>query len=117
MILKPNGEVIASDVEFAEGIISQSRGLMFRKRIAEKYALVFILPTPKSVSVHMLFVFFPIDVLFLDTNQKILRATRLKSWTGLTKSPKNTKYIIEMSAGSIERYGLIKGEWIKIDRR
>lgn len=117
MILKPNGEVIASDVEFAEGIISQSKGLMFRKNITERYALVFILPTPRSVSVHMLFVFFPIDVLFLDTDQKILRVTRLKSWTGLTKSPKNTKYIIEMSAGSIERHELIPGEIVKIDRR
>lgn len=116
MILKPNGELIASDVEFAEGIISQSKGLMFRKGIAERYALVFILPSPRSVSVHMLFVFFPIDVLFLDAEKKILTATRLKPWIGLTQSPKETKYIIEMPAGSIERHRLIPGERIKIDR-
>ncbi|WP_321420212.1 DUF192 domain-containing protein [uncultured Methanomethylovorans sp.] len=115
MILKPNGKVIASDVEFAEGIISQSRGLMFRKGIAERYALVFILPTPKSVSVHMLFVFFSIDVLFLDANKKILATTRLKSWTGLARSPIKTKYIIEMSAGSIEHHRLLPGERVKID--
>jgi uncharacterized membrane protein (UPF0127 family) len=115
MILKPNGELIASDVEFAEGIISQSKGLMFRKSIAERYALIFILPSPISVSVHMLFVFFPIDVLFLDAEKKILAATRLKPWVGLTRSPKKTKYIIEMQAGSIERHKLFPGESITID--
>ncbi len=116
MILKPNGELIASDVEFAEGIISQSKGLMLRKSIAEGYALVFILPSPGSVFVHMLFVFFPIDVLFLDAEKKILAATTLKSWIGLTRSPKKTKYIIEMHAGSIERHKLLSGENLAIDR-
>ncbi|MBC7085137.1 MAG: DUF192 domain-containing protein [Methanomethylovorans sp.] len=115
MILKPNGELLASDVEFAEGIISQTRGLMFRKSIAEKYALVFILSTPKSVSVHMFFVFFPIDVLFLDSEKKILKTARLKPWIGLARSPENTKYIIEMHVGSIERHRLVAGEYLKID--
>lgn len=116
MILKPNGELIASDVEFAEGIISQSKGLMFRKGIAERYALVFVLPSPRSVSVHMLFVFFPIDVLFLDAEKKILATARLKPWIGLTRAPEKTKYIVEMPAGSIERHRLVCGESIKIDR-
>ena len=115
MILKPNGEVIASDVEFAEGIISQSKGLMFRKSIAKRYALVFILPSPRSVSVHMLFVFFPIDVIFLDTDKKILATARLKPWIGLKQSPKKTKYIVEMHSGSIERCKLIPGENLSID--
>ncbi|MCC7576372.1 MAG: DUF192 domain-containing protein [Methanomethylovorans sp.] len=116
MILKPNGELIASDVEFAEGIISQSRGLMFRKGITEKYALVFIMATPRSVSVHMLFVFFPIDVIFLDPDKKILATTTLKPWIGLARSPKRTKYIIEMHEGSIEHYNLHPGENIRIER-
>ncbi|WP_298683557.1 DUF192 domain-containing protein [uncultured Methanomethylovorans sp.] len=115
MILKPNGELVASDIEFAEGIISQSRGLMFRKSIAERYALVFILPSTRSVSVHMLFVFFPIDVVFLDDNKKILATARLKPWIGLAQSPKKTKYIIEMQSGSVERCKLIPGEKLTID--
>ncbi|WP_367344196.1 DUF192 domain-containing protein [Methanomethylovorans sp.] len=115
MILKPDGELVASDIEFAEGIISRSKGLMFRKSIAERYALIFILPSPKSVSVHMLFVFFPIDVIFLDIGKKILATARLRPWIGLTQSPKKTKYIIEMHSGSIERCKLIPGEDLVID--
>ncbi len=116
MILKPNGDLIASDIEFAEGLISQSKGLMFRKGITERYALVFILSAPRSVSIHMFFVYFPIDVLFLDTDKKILAATTLKPWTGLVRSPESTRYIIEMHSGSIERHALCPGDAIRIDR-
>jgi len=116
MILKPSGKLIASDIEFAEGLISQSKGLMFRKGIAERYALVFILSAPRSVSVHMLFVFFPIDIIFLDSDKKILALKTLKPWIGLTRSPQRTKYIIEMHSGSIEHHKLCPGDSIKIDR-
>lgn len=115
MILKLDGKVIASDVEFAEDIVSQTRGLMLRKGIGQRYALVFVLSTPRSVSVHMLFVFFPIDVLFLNVEKEILSTVSLLPWIGFTRSPGKAKYIIEMPAGSIERYNLQPGEKITFE--
>ena len=83
MILKSNGKTIASDVEFAKTFFSQSRGLMFKRDIPYDYALVFVFDKSKKASVHMLFVRFPIDVLFLDCDKTIIKATTLKPWIGI----------------------------------
>lgn len=44
---------------------------MFRFKKPEK-ALVFIFRKERRADLHMLFVFFPIDALFLDKNKKIV---------------------------------------------
>jgi uncharacterized membrane protein (UPF0127 family) len=54
MILKSDGKCIASDVEFAKSLLSQTEGLMFRKSISDDYALVFVLARPRVITIHML---------------------------------------------------------------
>ena len=115
MILKSNGKCIASDMEFAQGLLSQTKGLMFRKRISDDYALVFVLAKPRMISIHMLFVWFPIDVLFLDENKRIVKTAHLRSWTGLASSSEKIKYIIEIPEGSIPKNGLVVGEGLIFD--
>lgn len=110
MLLKSNGKIIASDMEFAHGIISQTLGLMFRKNIKNDYALVFEMKRPKRVSLHMLFVKFPIDVLFLDHSKTITKIAKLHPWTGKASSGEKIKYIIEMPQGTILKYKLAVGE-------
>ena len=115
MILKSDGKAIASDVEFAKSLVSQTRGLMFRKKISDDYALVFVLAKPRLISIHMLFVRFPIDVLFLDENKRIVKTARLRPWTGLASSSEKIKYMIEMPEGSIQKNGLVVGERLTFD--
>ena len=110
MLLKSNGKIVASDMEFARSIISQTLGLMFRKNIKNDYALVFEMRKPKRVSLHMLFVKFPIDVLFLDNSKTIIRTAQLNPWTGRASSGDKIKYIIEMPKGAILKNGLAVGE-------
>ncbi|MCL7410876.1 MAG: DUF192 domain-containing protein [Methanosarcinaceae archaeon] len=109
MLLKSNGKIIASDVEFARSIVSQTRGLMFRKNIQNNYALVFEMRKSKKVSLHMLFVGFPIDVLFLDESKTITRTAKLSPWIGRASSGEKIKYIIEMPDGTISRNDLSVG--------
>jgi hypothetical protein len=107
-VLKYNGVVIADKVEYAKTIISQTLGLMFRKSIEPDFAKIFILKKPASVNIHMFFVFFPLDVIFLDPDKNISGCARLAPWTGY-KGMKNVKYVIEMKEGTIERYNLTSG--------
>ena len=73
--------------------LSQARGLMFRK----KQNLVMILPKEKKISLHMFFVFFPIDVLILNKNKKIIEIKRkLKPFT-FWNSKKQGKYVVELA--------------------
>ena len=79
--------------KICKSILSQARGLMFRK----KQNLVMILPKEKKISLHMCFVFFPIDVLILNKNKKIVEIKKnfkpFSSWT----SKKKGKYIVELA--------------------
>lgn len=115
MILKSNGKTIASDVEFAKTLFSQSRGLMFKRDISDNYALVFVFRKPKKASVHMLFVRFPIDVLFLDNDKTIIKAATLKPWIGISSSEKEAKYIIEMKQHKLSEHGLVEGDQLFFD--
>ncbi len=72
---------------FSKGI-----GLMFSK----KKTIVLEFKKEKIIPLHMLFVFYPIDVLFLNKNKEIVEIkTNLKPFAFYT--PKNkAKYIVEM---------------------
>ncbi len=107
-VLKYNGKEIAKNVEFARTILQQTLGMMFRKGISPDYSMIFILKKPASIIIHMLFVFFPIDVIFLDEKKKISGLAGLAPFTGF-KGMKNIRYVIEMKAGAIEQYNLSIG--------
>lgn len=107
-ILKYNGLAIAENIEFARTVVSQTLGLMFRRHIPPGYAMIFVLKKPSSVNVHMLFMRFPIDVIFLNNEKKIAGLSRLNPWTG-HKAMENVKYVIETHAGSVEKYNLSIG--------
>jgi len=72
--------------------ISQARGLMFRRR----QNLVMEFKNSRRISLHMFFVFFPIDVLVLDSNKKIVEVKRdFKPFTVWNSSVKG-KYVVEL---------------------
>ena len=107
-ILKYNGVAIANSVEIAKSILKQMRGLMFRRGIPSDYSMIFLLKKQSHVAVHMLFVFFPIDVIFLDNEKKVKGFSRLRPWSGY-KAMEDIKYVIEMKAGTIERFNISIG--------
>lgn len=110
MILKSNGESVATHVEFACSIFKQALGLMFRKNIPDDYALVFVMKKSQNVSLHMLFVSFSIGVIFLDEDKRIVKLDELKPWTGLSSSDAKVKYVIETSKGTLEKTDLHVGD-------
>ena len=114
MILKHNGILIASKVDIADNFRSKTLGLMFRKTIQDKYALLFILKEPEAVGVHMLFMRFSIDAIFLDMEKKIIATAALRPWFGY-KQIKGVKYFIEMKHNTVGRYGMKSGDIISFD--
>ncbi len=104
-VLKYNGKEIAKNIEFATTSLRRMLGLMFRKSVPSDYSMIFVLKKPSSVNVHMLFMLFPIDVVFLDNEKRITGLARLNPWTGF-KAMKNIKYVLEMKSETIERYNL-----------
>lgn len=114
MILKHNGKTLASQVVFAKNIFSQMLGLMFRKNISQEFAMIFMLKKPNTMGVHMLFMRFPIDTIFLDEDKKIVGIETLKPWVG-HKRMKRVKYLIELNKGIAKQFGLKIGDIISFD--
>jgi hypothetical protein len=77
IVNKNNGELISTKAAVAQTFFERSRGLMFRGSMDESEALMFY-HTP---SIHMFFMRFPIDVVFLDKNMLVIKVyKRLKPW-------------------------------------
>ena len=51
---------------------SKAKGLMLSQK--KKKALVFVFADERMVSIHMIGVFYPIDVYFLDTQKQVIKA-------------------------------------------
>ncbi len=107
-VLKYDGIEIAKNIEYARTTYRKLTGLMFRKTIPPDYSMLFILKKPSKVNIHMFFVFFPLDVIFLDEKKKITGYSRLKPWVGY-KTMEGIKYVLEMKAGTIEKFHLSIG--------
>jgi uncharacterized membrane protein (UPF0127 family) len=104
--------VLASDVDIAEGLIETSKGLMFRKSIPEGYALVFEFDPPSGLEaklpfasddavarrfLHMLFVRFPIDAVWLQ-GEEVVHVETLRPWLGVGMAKADR--IIELPKGA-----------------
>ena len=91
--------MLASDVETADSVLTQMRGLMFRRTVPADYALVFRFDSAATRDVHMLFVFTPLDVLWL-VDGEVVRVERLEPWTGLAKAEADT--LVELPPGAAD---------------
>lgn len=90
---------IASDIEIADSFLAQARGLMFRQSLADDAALVFQFDSAAKRDVHMLFVPFAIDALWLVDNEVVAKK-RLQPWIGLGRATADT--LIELPAGAAD---------------
>ena len=103
-------KVTASDKELAiriaDTFFTRLAGLMFRKKLP---AAAGLLLAPCN-SVHMCFMRFAIDVIYLDKDYKILKIVKnLRPWLGLSFC-RNAWATLEMTAGEADRCGLEVGK-------
>ena len=97
---------IIGRVRIADSFFKRFRGLMFERARNFSYALVFPLEKEGRLeaSIHMLFVFFPIDVLWLDARKRVVdKRTALKPFA-LNATPKKAAvFIVELPKGKAKK--------------
>jgi len=91
--------VLATDIEFAETFLARARGLMFRRSIPDDYALVFRFDSAATRDLHMVFVPFPIDAVWV-VDGEVTAVKRLRPWIGLGVATADT--VVELPAGAAE---------------
>ncbi|MDP3698240.1 MAG: DUF192 domain-containing protein [Nanoarchaeota archaeon] len=90
---KTNNKIISHQEILCNNILSQMRGLMFRS----KHNLIMAFNKEKKISLHMFFVFYPIDVLILNEKKEIVEIKRnFKPFT-LWNSKEKGKYVVELA--------------------
>ncbi len=106
-----NDIVITDNAELADTFLPRFRGLMFRKTIADDYALCI---TPCN-QIHMLNMRFAIDVVYLDKSGTVIKTDVNVQPGKICKTVKNAKCVIELKSFSASRLGIHTGDTIKIN--
>jgi uncharacterized protein len=104
-------EVIATSVEVATSFMSRGKGLMFRKSFPDGSALVI----DPCTSIHMFWMRFPLDVLYLNREDEVVRVQHgIKPWRVGPIRTRGAAYVIELPAGTIAKSGTEVGDKIVV---
>ena len=109
--------VLAADVESADGLWAKFLGLMGRPGLAAGAGLWL----PESNGIHMMFMRFPIDVVFLgrldvDGRRTVLAAREsLPAWRGLVPLVRGAHGVLELPVGTIMATRTIVGDVVSLD--
>ena len=83
--------------EFCEDVFSKFTGLMFS--LDKNRSLTFKFGRERIISLHMFFVFYAIDVIFMDKNKRVVDLkNNFRPFTAYS-SGKKAKFVAEVAAG------------------
>ncbi|GIK66583.1 MAG: hypothetical protein BroJett018_43770 [Chloroflexota bacterium] len=93
------------------------RGLMLRPGLPEEEGLIFVYRTPSktNTTIHMLFVFFSIGVVWLDENLKVVDTKLAKPWRPYYAPESPAQYFIEARPSILERVAI--GDQLKFEEQ
>ncbi|MDP1695075.1 MAG: DUF192 domain-containing protein [Candidatus Woesearchaeota archaeon] len=95
------GEKLFVKAKVYQNILLLAKGLRFSSPLKNKQGLLLASPKEDLGAIDMHFVFFPIDVVWLDKNKKIIHiARKVQPFTPYVAPPKKAQYILECQANS-----------------
>lgn len=108
---------LIADVEVADSFLGRLRGLMGRRALGDGEGLYLA----GTNGVHMLFMRFPIDCIFLgpsrpDESFPIVRVSRsLRPWRGVVWYARGARAVVELPAGAADRHDLSAGDFVTLE--
>jgi uncharacterized protein len=104
-VIRKSKKIVCEKIVYHISHLSQATGLQFHKKIVDE-AHIFPFPSERKVPLTMWFVFFPIDVLYLDKNKKIVEMKEnFRPFTNYFPKSKSA-FVIELPAGTIKEHKL-----------
>jgi uncharacterized protein len=103
------GKVLADDLEQATSAFALTAGLMFRRTLEPGRGLWL---NPCN-GIHMMFMRFPIDAVFLDKKDRVRKVyRRLPQWWGVVWFVWGARSVLELPAGSTAEIDLQRGDQV-----
>jgi len=110
IVNKNNNNVLADNVVLANTPLSRMAGLLGKKELAKGQALIL----DPCNSIHTFFMRFPIDVLFLDKSNRIVKAVSSIKAFRLTHIYFRAKFAVELPAGTIASTSTQEGHTLSL---
>jgi hypothetical protein len=108
-VVAADGRLVVGDAEIARSAPRRMRGLLGRDHLGDDGGL-WIEPAP---SVHTCFMRFPIDVVFLDGDHRVVKvADGLRPWRAA--AARHARVALELPEGAAARRGLRIGEQLSL---
>jgi uncharacterized membrane protein (UPF0127 family) len=91
-------------IQYCDTFFTQLRGFTFRARLAPEEGLLLVGKRDSRLdsSIHMLFVFFDLSVIWIDSGLKVVDKVLAKSWRPAYFSKQPARYVLEIHP---ERWG------------
>jgi len=96
-------KVLAKDIILCDNLWSSMRGLMFRKELQKNEGLLIDLKKDTSASIHMFFVKFPIDVIWLNSEKLVVDTAKDVKPNSIVNPAEFARYVIELPAGTLKQ--------------
>ena len=110
------GTTLADEVEHARSLWSRFMGLMGRRSLAPGKALWL----PGTNGIHMFFMRFPIDAVFLgrpdgDGGRRVMSThRRVRPWIGIVPFIRGGQGCLELPVGTIDASGTVRGDVVRL---
>lgn len=99
------GEVIATRVKWCNNFLTRGLGLMFRPPLKEHEAYIFVegRESRSLTTIHMLFVFFPLAVIWLDSTKRVVDTALARPFYPYYAPGLPAQYYVECHPASLDR--------------
>lgn len=107
------------DIEIAETDYETETGLMYRQSMEENQGMLFIFPNVSSRSFYMKNTEFPLDIIYVNAEMKIVSFQKNAKPYDESSLPSNVpaKYVLEINAGLSDKMQLQVGDSIAFTRK
>jgi uncharacterized membrane protein (UPF0127 family) len=110
IINKTRNVVLAENAVLADTVFKRLCGLLGREKLGDNEALIL----KPSNSIHMFFMRFAIDALFVDKDNRVIAAlSEIRPWR-LSKVYWKSYYVVELSSGVLAKTGTSVGDEIAL---
>ena len=107
------GRVLAETLEKPRTFIGRGIGLMFRARLPEGHGMLI----DPCNGIHMLFMRFAIDAVFLDRRDRVKKVyRRVPPWIGVVWLVWGAEKVVELPAGRLDGLDLPVGDQLEFAR-
>ncbi len=107
------------EIELAESDEERMQGMMYRRSMDDNKGMLFIFETEEPQSFWMKNTIIPLDIMFVNAKKEIIKIH--KSTTPFSEksypSEKPATYVVEVSGGFADKYGIKEGDLISFAKQ